>query len=105
MCALDGTRVWRSGPTQLGHIEVVSAAIGTPGCELETRSCGPRRRRWLSGGRAVGADVGDRRVGEGVVEQTDDLLVERLIFGPVLWKPAEKRQDLAELRKKHQQEL
>ena len=44
-------------------------------------------------------------MGEGVVEQTDDLLVERLIFGPVLWKPAEKRQDLAELRKKHQQEL
>ena len=106
VCALDGTRIWRSGPTQLGHVEVVSAAIGTPGCELETRSRRPRRRCWLGGGsRAVGADVGDRRVGEGVVEQTDDLLVERLIFGGILWQTTEKRQDLAELRKKHQREL
>ena len=101
MRALHGTGVGGLRPPQLGLVGVVPRAVGIPGCPGKAGRSGPGGRGPGGGCGTldVGADIGQGRVREGVVEQADDLRVQRLVLGGVLREAAEEGEGLAELEK------
>ena len=105
--ALHAPSVRGSRLAEVGHVDVVATTICSSESERETRRgdcalqsrCRSGRGRRLSAGRIVGPNICDWRMRQSVVEQSDDLVVERNRLWRTLREPAQDIESFRELQR------